>query len=111
MWIIAACGGRMALYEKWRRSAAELIPLGQGIVPHSLEELVALLKKSHTQKKFEQLLIVGSENDLNWVQSLLPEEVANCVIAEIRYPLMASWFSETPHLKALNNALRTLLQS
>ena len=111
MWVVAACDGHMALYEKWRYANAELIPLGQDIVPRSLEALVALLRESHAQKQFEQLLIVGSQNDLCWVQSLLPEQVANCVVAEIRYPLLASWFIETPNMKSLNGALHTLLQA
>ncbi len=111
MWVIAACGGHMALYEKWPKvSGTELIPLGQEIVPASLEALVSLLKRSHASKQFEQLLIVGSPNDLSWIQSLLPEEVANCVVAEIRYPLLESWFQEAPHMKSLGGALSTLLQ-
>lgn len=109
MWIVAACEGHMALYEKGPGGGAELIPIGQDVTPWSLENLVNLLKTYHAQKQFEQLLIVGSQNDLSWVQSLLPEEVANCVVAEIRYPLMAGWFSETPNMKTLSSALRTLL--
>jgi hypothetical protein len=110
MWVIAACGGHLALYEKWHHASAELIPLGQDIVPDSLEALVALLKKSYTEKKFEQLLLVGNQNDLNWVQLLLPEEVANCIVAEIRYPLLEAWFAETPRMQSLNNTLRELLR-
>ena len=101
----------MALYEKRQQGCgAELIPLGQEIVPLSLESLVALLKTKYAQKQFEQLLIIGSANDLSWVQSLLPEEIANCVVAEIRYPLIANWFNETPHMKTLGKALHNLLQ-
>ena len=110
MWVIAACGGYMALYEKWHRASTELIPIGKEIPPDSPEGLVALVAHHYAAKKFEQLLLVGSQNDLRWVQLLLPPEIANCVVAEIRYPLQSSWFTEMPQTQSLHNTMQSILQ-
>lgn len=109
-WVIAASMGCMALFERRKQGGADLIPLGQAIVPGSLNSLLSFLKHSYALKRFEQLLLVGKQSDIGWISSLLPEELQHCLVAEIRYPLNADWWQETPQLKQLGNALVTLLQ-
>ncbi len=109
MWVVAAAEGRIALYEKLAHGGADLIPIGQSITPQSLEALAQFLRQAYAQKQYEQLLIIGSPNDVCWVQSLLPEEVAGCVVAEIRYTLLPSWFQHTPHMPELTHALNNVL--
>lgn len=64
-----------------------------------------MLDQALSHKEFAQLIIVGSTVDIAWVHSALPANVKCHIIAEMPYPLLASWFNSEAGMSKLVQAL------
>lgn len=103
--IAAACGGRVCLFEK---KDGQLIGLENHTVFSSMESVVELLTNASTKCGIDQLILVGSGNDMAWMHTLLPHEISKHIVAEIEYPLVPAWFKPDGHglVSALENLMR-----
>ncbi len=81
---------------------------GRGVLP-SVDALRALMDENPTARTASQILIVGSGNDIAWVRAALPENLANHINAEIKYPLVPDWFKTASNM-GLTQAIGNLLQ-
>lgn len=110
IWIVAACEGMISLFEK-DGADGTIRPksLNGSTVFASLEQFQQAITAAEQQHSFSQLLIIGSNNDIAWVHSSLAQEAARHIAAEIKYPLLASWFKEPFPLPHLTRALQSIL--
>lgn len=102
--VLAACGGMTALFEKKGGRALSRV----AAVASSTEQFQQLLDAIQQRPSFQQLLLVGSDKDLMWLQMLLPDHVLKHISAEIRQSLTPQWFSES-NGERLTTALQELL--
>ena len=106
VWVVAACEGMISLFEKDMEGT--LLPIlqnDQGVFA-SLDQFQKSIDKADRAHAFDQLVVVGSSNDIAWLHASLPQSATRHIVAEIEYPLMAIWFKEQgfSHLtNALNN--------
>lgn len=105
LWVIAACGGMVSLFRK-TEGDLQVIPCGDGTVFSSLESFQSAMQQALERQEFDQLMIVGSGNDVAWLHRAMPEAVCARVIAEIQYPLLAGWF---PNANELSRALKQVV--
>lgn len=108
-WVMAACEGMIALFEKHADGHLELLPRSEGDSVHSVDRLRACLADVSLGGSTPQLVLVGSANDIAWTEALLPETIAKHIIAEIQYPLVNGWFRGSPDLRQLSHALEQVL--
>lgn len=103
MWIIAASGGRLCIFE---RRGAQLVPCtsSRGTLLHTPNDCTRRIQSECAAQSSDQFIIIGSPNDLHWLHASLPVEAENRIVAEIPAPLDASWFLE-PTLGRLNAQL------
>jgi len=94
IWVVAACAGMVALFEKKPGGHLSLLPQAGRPVASSLEGFAHHLAAAADDKKFDQLLLVGSANDISWIRHTLPQQASRSVSAEIEYPLVAGWFAD-----------------
>ena len=92
VWVLAACEGVLALFSK--HADGYLKPIenkacGQSSLVDGVREQ---LTSAADRGAFSQLILVGSANDIAWTQASLPIDVSKRVVAEIEYPLKATWF-------------------
>ncbi|MDX1975900.1 MAG: hypothetical protein SFT92_09550 [Rickettsiales bacterium] len=112
VWVLAACEGAGMVFK--RVAGEGLMPLHS---PHgacssqSMQDIASMLDQALSHQEYAQLIIVGSSVDIAWVHSALPTNIMRHIIAEMPYPLLASWFN-TPTgrpklMQALENAVGT----
>ena len=87
-----------------------LLSQGKSPVIPSLDAFRDVLLDAEKNKRFGQLILVGSSGDIAWMQMSLPADVAKHVVAEIQYPLMPGWFRQSPPA-SLQQALENLLSA
>lgn len=110
-WLVAACGGMISLFQKELDGHLTLLPQAEGSTFNSMEEFTQSILQSARDRQFDQLIIVGSPNDVAWMRTALPETVAKSVAAEIEYPLVPAWFKpSSTGLGGLTAALENLLR-
>ena len=109
VWVVAACEGMVSLFEK--QADGHVVPMayGDGTIFPSMAAFQTTLTKADADRTLEKLIIVGSGNDIAWIHAALPVSVTRHIAAEIEYPLVTSWFRETPQLYGLTHALEHLL--
>ena len=78
------------------------------MVASSVEQFCILLNTAADNGRFNQLILVGSKNDISWVQALLPGAMVKYVIAEIQYPLMPEWFRQPADVGRIIKVLENL---
>ncbi len=106
VWVVAACEGMVSLFEKDMWGAPSLLSQQDGAVFTSLEKFQKSIGEADYARAFDQLVIVGSSTDIAWIHASLPPSSTHHIAAEIEYPLIPGWFTETgfPHLSnALEN--------
>ncbi len=101
----------MTVFKKNTDGQLTLIPLGDGGVAPSMEECRTYLGDASKKRIFNQLVLIGSANDIAWAQALLCDEVAKLIVAEINYPLMPGWFRGSPSMENLQHALEHVFRS
>lgn len=110
VWVVAACEGMISLFSKNENGNLDDTKFSSNAVFSSLEEFQKTIDKAQTTHSYDQLVIVGSGNDIAWVHASLPPQAMLHIAAEIKYPLVPDWFRQEPPLKQLNNALRGVFQ-
>lgn len=103
-WIIAACDGCISVLEVDGKQAKAR---SDGIAFSSAAAFSDYL--AARSEAFDQLIVIGSRNDIAWVSTIIPLELSKCIVAEITYPLVKDWFREAG-LKQLTAAITPLLQ-
>lgn len=107
LWIVAACEGMVSLFSKEADGSLALsVQQDRPAVFSSLEQFQQSLASAHQKDLFDQLIIIGSASDIAWVHSSMPRAAAHQIAAEIKYPLLPSWFKDRTHLaQALQKVL------
>lgn len=109
VWVIAACGGVVAVFHK--QANGNLVPVMDGSNVSALaEDLCERLMLALERAEFSQIVLVGSANDIAWTQALLPSSISKHVVAEIKYPLISQWFSYPSEERKLVNALENVFK-
>jgi len=111
VWVLAACEGMVSLFEKRGDGHLTLLRQGESSIAPSAEHLRDYMVESVKNGQCNQLVLVGSGNDIAWAQALVPEAITHRIIAEIEYPLLPGWFRETPDMKALSQALEQVFKA
>lgn len=111
VWVVAACGGMISLFEKQAGGHLALLPCGGEAVFPSMESFHTILKQAEAEHRLEQLVLVGSANDIAWMHHSLPPTIAHHIAAEINYPLVSGWFREPAPLQGLAGALKQLFSA
>ena len=108
--VVAACEGMVSLFEKSDSGSLKVLPVGDAAVAASPDGFQRLWQQIEEGGKSDQLVIVGSSNDIAWIHASLPVSVAGHISAEIKYPLVSGWFRQLPDMQGLTNALEHLLR-
>jgi len=107
VWVVAACEGMVSLFTKTDAGTMDPLALGNQAVFASLDAFHRSLSNAEKQHAFDQLVIVGSSNDIAWVHASMPPQASQHVVAEIEYPLLPSWFRQSLPLLTLSHALES----
>jgi hypothetical protein len=105
VWVVAACEGMVSLFTKADSGVISPLPLGNQTVFASLDAFQKSISSAEKQHAFDQLIIVGSNNDIAWVHASMPSQATQHVVAEIEYPLLPAWFKQSLPLPILSHAL------
>ncbi len=107
-WIVAACDGIIVVLED---NGGRLSPVKQGesMVSVSANGFWHMIDTALKQDRLDQLVIVGSPNDISWVHLALPHDAARKIVAEIRYPLMPAWMKQVPGMESLASAIEQVM--
>jgi hypothetical protein len=105
VWVVAACEGMVSLFTKNDSGAISPLPSENQPVFASLDAFQKSLSTAEEQHAFDQLIIVGSNNDIAWVHASMPAHATQHVVAEIEYPLLPNWFKQSLPLATLTHAL------
>ncbi len=104
VWVAAASEGMISLFEKYTDGRLQSLAQAESVFP-SMEAFQNALMAGEKTHALDQLILVGSRNDIAWIHAALPISLAKHVAAEIEYPLMSGWFRQTPPLQHLTHAL------
>ncbi len=99
VWVLAACGGMATLLSKQPDGQLKPLNANQSGTASLVDGVRDQLTKAAQCGAFNQLVLVGSANDIAWTQASLPADVSKHIVAEIEYPLVAGWFSQTDRTK------------
>lgn len=105
--IVAACSGSICLLKK--NAQHQLMPHNSEPVFASPQAFTDYMRSKSCGQHSDQLVLVGSGNDLAWLSAILTPELSKRVVAEMAYPLRNEWFHE-PSLMQLKSALSPLMQ-
>lgn len=105
IWLVAACEGMVSLFEKDMRGKILPVHMVNQPVFASLDQFQKYIDKADHDHTFDQLVIIGSNNDIAWIHASLPISATRHIAAEIEYPLLAAWFKQPLPLQHLTQAL------
>lgn len=108
VWVLAACEGVIALFQK--QADGHLSPLSDGHGWLGAEGVRDRLVEASQSSAFSQLVLVGSASDIAWTQASLPASVSQHIVAEIEYPLLSGWFKAPSHISRLTQALEHVFE-
>lgn len=111
IWVLAACGGMIALLEKKPDGGLMPLPGGDAAVFSSLDQFQQSIEAAKEAGAFNQLVIVGSKSDTAWVYASLPQVATPHISAEIEYPLLLAWFKQPMPLTQLTQALGNVFRA
>jgi hypothetical protein len=104
-WVVAACEGMISLFEKTPQGSFSPKLQDNQIVFSSLDAFQKSMDKAENAHAFDQLVIIGSSNDIAWIHASLPAPAMRHIVAEIEYPLLPAWFKQPLPLVNLTYAL------
>lgn len=104
VWVLAACGGMIAILERDADGAWAPVTGGESAVFNSLDHF----QQTISAGPFNQLVIVGSRSDVAWVHASLPIAATPHIAAEVEYPLLPAWFKQMPPMPHLAQALENI---
>ncbi len=95
----------ISLFEQNTQGA--LSPKAQRDQPifSSLDAFQQSISNAENAHAFDQLVIIGSSNDIAWIHAALPAPATRHIVAEIEYPLLPAWFKQPLPLSNLTHAL------
>lgn len=105
VWVVAACEGMISLFEKDTRGVIAPMPQGDQAVFSSLDAFQKSMDNAEHAHAFDQLVIIGSNNDIAWIHASLSAPATRYIVAEIEYPLLPAWFKQPLPLPNLTHAL------
>ncbi len=108
VWVIAACNGMISLYEKGKDAHLEAIKFRDDYIISNLKGFSDALEEITSHKNNNQIIVVGSKNDISWIHTAIPKELERNIVAEIEYPLLPAWF-KVVNLDELTKTLRSLV--
>lgn len=108
IWVVAACEGMISLFEKDTRGTLSPLPQNAQGVFASLDDFQKSINKAEHAHAFDQLVIIGSGNDIAWIHASLPTPAVRHIVAEVEYPLLAAWFKQPPPMPHLTHALENV---
>lgn len=111
MWVVAACEGMVSLFEKDVRGILAPMLRGGQAVFSSLDAFQKSIDRAEHAHAFDQLVIIGSNNDIAWIHASLPAPATRHIVAEIEYPLLPAWFKQPLPLPNLTHALEGVFAS
>jgi hypothetical protein len=106
VWVVAACEGMISLFERDMQGA--LVLQGDQAIFSSLDAFQKSIENADRNHAFDQLVIVGSSNDIAWIHASLPALAMHHIAAEIEYPLLPAWFKQSLPLPGLKHALESI---
>lgn len=89
LWVLATCKGEIALFQK---QGDRLTPCVFPQRETTADTIRDHLLSASDSGMFQQLVIIGSNEDISLLRHHLPGDAARRIIAEIEYPLTSSWF-------------------
>lgn len=98
MWVVAACEGMISLFNKDAEGSLKPLSLSGQTVFASPDHFKKSIDSADDARQFDQLVIIGSGNDIAWVHASLSDSATRHIVAEIEYPLIAGWFKEQDFL-------------
>ena len=101
----------ISLFEKDACGSLTLLPHNLESVFASLDAFQSCMDHAEDAHAFDQLVIIGSGNDIAWIHASLPAPVTRRIVAEIEYPLLAAWFKQPVSLSALTHALEGIFSA
>ena len=108
VWVLAICEGMAALFEKEPDGRLHPLPFDGSVALPLVDALRTRLSTASDRGEFNQLVLVGSANDISWTQISLSGTVSKHIVAEIQYPLISTWFRSSSDLNKLQQALENL---
>ena len=81
------------------------LPHGNPTIFASLSAFQQSIRSAEERHAFDQLILVGSSNDIAWAHASMHPSAAQHVVAEIEYPLLPAWFRQPMPLATLSHAL------
>lgn len=109
IWVVAACEGMISLFVKSEHGILQSPP-DKNRIFSSLEGFQHFVSNAEMEQAFDQLVIVGSSNDIAWIHASLPATATRFIVAEIEYPLLPAWFGSSG-ISKLPQALQHLFQA
>lgn len=107
VWVIAACDGVIALFNKYLDGEPSLLPSGTPSLFYTVEQFRDMIVDAEQTHAFDKLVFIGKSSDIAWLHACVPLEVTRQITAEIQYPLLAGWFKEND-FTSLNVALKNI---
>lgn len=83
------------MFEKDAQETLLANPHGKQSVFPSLDAFRQSMNEAENTHAFDQLIIIGSSNDIAWIHASLPAFCTRHIVAEIECPLIPEWFKET----------------
>jgi hypothetical protein len=101
----------ISLFEK--NPQGKLVPLSHNgsVVFSSLEEFQKAIHQADQAHAFDQLILVGTNNDIGWIHVSLPQSVTRTIVAEINYPLLSAWFKQSLPMPTMTHMLEAMLMA
>lgn len=111
VWVLAASEGIIGVFEKNLQGELQLGRMGAQSVFYSLEDFQKAVVTAEAGHNIDQLVIVGSGNDIAWLHAALPQPATRHIAAEIEYPLLSGWFKQPMPLTQLTQALEQVFSA
>lgn len=105
VWVVAVCDRMVSLFVMDLQGELSLLP-DQRSLFSSPEQCQRFLVEAEYNHLFNQLVIVGSRDDLAWIHAAFPDAVTHHIVAEIEYPLSSSWFRQPLPMHDLSLTLK-----
>ena len=109
IWVIAACDGLIALFQQNSDGRVSIVPQGDSFLSPSVEVFSSTLLSALRRGAFNRLVLIGSPQDMVWVQLSLPASLTKHIVAEISHPLSVGYFQRLPDAWPLIGEIAPLL--
>jgi len=109
IWVIVACDGLIALFQQNSDGRVSIVPQNDSFLSPSVEVFSNTLLSALRRGAFNRLVLIGSPQDMAWVQLSLPASLTKHIVAEISHPLNVGYFQRLPDAWPLIGEITPLL--